>query len=406
MRASCCILMALCHLVFAQWLGQTLDGPHNNYGYALPKVTATSSPDGVNGWSPKPTEVPFVDDGSEIELVELMRRSEYWLKAKRQTTSWLNAKTCGWFDSDASEPFVCGTSMTCSTNVDNVVGCLSSDDTGPFFTVCLDYQAVRSGLCNPSSVGPQTGCCASSTLPACIMYLWPGPKPKSMYLCHTKQGVQTMLDVPRSILDASTRSTLTTASATSSAPTDTGTDTPIPATGNDPVNAGAIAGGVVGGVACLALVAGAIAFFLIRRRNNKSNPSPNNTPSTIPVYTAVPPHDNLLPIPGATQPYPSPQLPQNQPGFLSPPGSSTLRSKTPYLANLSPPNDSRYSYQYDPSKPPPKMQQGYMYGPQQLQGSTPPPPQGQFLSELDSDGVVRGQTGNPAEMPADGSPSW
>ncbi|KAK0739507.1 hypothetical protein B0T21DRAFT_409852 [Apiosordaria backusii] len=433
MRASFCMLMALCHLAYAHWLGQQLDGPQNGYGYGLPKVTATSSPDGVNGWSPKPTEAPFLNDGSEIDFVELMRRGEHWVKAKRQTTNWLNSKTCGWFDHTASEAFVCGASLTCSTNIDSVVNCIEPGATTPFYTVCLDYQAVNAGLCR--SVGPQTGCCATSSIGACITYVWPGPEPKSMYLCHTAQGMVTMLDVPRSVLDASTRSTSTRSSSTTtsdattgttSGPTNTGTNTPPPAADNPPVNAGAIAGGVVGGVAGLALIAGGIAFFLIRRRNKSNNTNPNNTPSTNPAYTAVPPTDTS---------YASPQLPQNQPGFF-PPGTTNLRPETPYLANQ---NDPRYSYLYDPSKPP-EMQQGYQYGAaggglyphttpspnnsqygaQQGQGHTPPPPhQGvglavpgqhqpyqpyapqQFMSELDSGGVVRGQSGNPAEMPGE-----
>ncbi|KAK4194529.1 hypothetical protein QBC40DRAFT_32664 [Triangularia verruculosa] len=439
MKALLWPVLAFCPLGYAEWLGQTPDSPHNGHGYGLPRATATSRPDSVNGWSPKPTEAPLVDSGSDVDFVELMRRSEYWLKAKRQTTNWLNSRTCGWFDSDASAPYTCGRSSTCSTNAANVVGCVSSGETvGPFFTVCLDYEASKSGLCK--SVGSRTGCCRSSTLPACLMFVWPGPQSQSMYLCHTKPGVQTMLDVPLSVLEASTRSTstsTTSSSATSesstvTSPTSTNTDAP-PAV-NAPVNAGAIAGGIVGGVAGIALIAGGIAFFLIRRRNKASNIQ--YTRSTNPAYTAVPPNDSPFPTPGMP-PYSPPK--QNQAGFLSLPGNSTLRSDTPYLANsITPPNqtDPRYSYQYDPSKPP-EMQQGYpqygagglyphatpdsynsQYG--QGQGYTPPPPpqgvglavpgqyqpyapqpQQQFRSELDSGSVVTGQRGNPAEMPGE-----
>ncbi|KAK0658505.1 hypothetical protein QBC41DRAFT_360570 [Cercophora samala] len=439
MRAIFSIQIALSPLAYAHWLGQMPAGPLNNYG--LPAVTATSSRDDTTGWSPNPTEAPLVNDGSDVSFIELMRRSEYWMKAKRETTQYLNSKTCGYFPTEDFDPFVCPNSETCSTNTNNVVACMSRGVTGPFFSVCFDYSAYLGGLCDNEDTGAETGCCKWSTHPACVMYLWPGPEPKSMYFCNPSSTIVTMLDVPKGVLDASTSSTssdspLTTTTSATQPPT----QTPEPA----PINTGAIAGGVVGGVAGLALIAGALAFFLLRRRKTKSNPNPT-TPSTNPAYTAVPPNDNPN-----QQPYPSPPLPQNPPDFLSPPGSSTLRSETPYLTHTTHPNDAHISYQYDPSKPP-EMQQGYFhYGPggggggiglyphgtpdtlntqfgqqQQQQGYTPPPPQGvnnqgvpngqeQYhrpspplqqpsqLSELDTDNVVRGQSGNPAEMSGEG----
>lgn len=98
MKALFCIQIPFFRLAYAHWLGQKPDGPHNNYG--LPEATATSSPDDIKGWSPKPTEPPLPNHGPDISFIELMRRSEHWIKAKRQTTQYLNSKTCGYFPSD------------------------------------------------------------------------------------------------------------------------------------------------------------------------------------------------------------------------------------------------------------------------------------------------------------------
>ncbi|KAK4670042.1 uncharacterized protein QC763_208255 [Podospora pseudopauciseta] len=425
MKALLCIQLNFFRLAFAHWLGQKPDGPHNNYG--LPEATATSSPDDTKGWSLKPTEPPLPNHGPDISFIELMRRSEHWIKAKRQTTQYLNSKTCGYFTSDEFDPWVCSASETCTTNTNNVVACLSSGETGPFFSVCFDYSAYKQGLCDDRSAeNPETGCCASSTNPACVMYLWPGPQPKSMFFCHPSSTIITMLDVPRSVLDASTSGTSTEPpSTTTSPPPDPTPRPPDPSA----INTDAITGGVIGGVAFLSLIAAAI-FFLHQRRKKKSPPSP--PPPTNQNYTPVPTNNNPTPN---QQPY----SPPRRPDFLSLPGSSTLPSSTPYLSNISPPigGDPYFSPQYDPSKQQPpetqQQQQGYFfYGPgsgdpgvglyphgtpntqnshfesqyttrpaqgqEPYQPYTPPQQEQPQLSELDSDDVAKGQSGNPAEM--------
>ncbi|KAK4164284.1 hypothetical protein QBC43DRAFT_49380 [Cladorrhinum sp. PSN259] len=464
MRSSPLVLVALSQLVSAEWfVGQQLERYQGND--PLPRMTAASSPDGVNGWSPKPTEAPLVEDDESDSWDLLRRRSDQFVKMKRQSANtWTNQKTCGWFSRSLAEPFVCTASETCTTNTDRVVACETGGQTTGFFTMCFDYDAYTKGAC--SGMGPKTGCCWTSSIGACITYIWAGPTARSMYRCHTSPTIVTMLDVPRSALEAtistssssmiitSTSSTSSSSSGTSSSSssTNTGTNSPDP-DNKKKSNAGAIAGGVVGGLAGAAVLAGSIIFILIKRRGPKPS-SPVN-----PSYSAVA-------NPGDTS-YgggnPQQQQQQFSPGYgpqnnmTSPqmtsaayfPPSTTLPPSTPYSNSTTPPGnivpDPRFSY-YDPSKFPEQQQQqqqfaglnsptpvsqygahphttpsphnaGVVGGPYAApglqQGQYPPMPgqyqaYGQqqqqqqphhFVSELDNTATVpQGQQGNPVEM--------
>jgi hypothetical protein len=167
---------------------------------------------------------------------------------------------------------------------------------------------------------------------------------------------------------------------------------------------GAIVGGVVGGVAGIALIAGAIAFFLLRSR--KKDPKAGS-----PHYSAVAPADTSYPGPGGmTQqtgynPAGSPAL--SQAGYFSPSMmTAPVNSTTPpapgaydpqqgYYA----PNEAAIKYAPHPSHTPPSA--GYAPYP----GASPPPgnpypPSHQHMSELDTN-AVSGAQDNPAEMAAD-----
>ena len=96
MRSSPLILAVISQVVSAEWfMGQLPERYTGND--PIPRMTAASGPDGVNGWSPKPTEAPVVDDGSDGGW-DLLKRSDQWMRVKRQQSSaWINLKTCGWF---------------------------------------------------------------------------------------------------------------------------------------------------------------------------------------------------------------------------------------------------------------------------------------------------------------------
>jgi hypothetical protein len=159
---------------------------------------------------------------------------------------------------------------------------------------------------------------------------------------------------------------------------------------------------VVGGVAGIALIAGAIAWVLIRKRNKSGNVG-NGT-----AYSAVAPGDMSYPgTSGAVPPSTyaptsaSPHSPHmGQAGYFSPSSvNSTLQPGTPYLASTTPPPpgayDPRMSY-YDPAKPPGHMSPpaGYAAYP----GAPGQQPAAhQAVSELDGT-VPLGHAGNPVEM--------
>ncbi|KAJ4301970.1 hypothetical protein N0V88_002100 [Collariella sp. IMI 366227] len=372
-----------------------------------------------------------------------LRRSEEWMRKKRQTddeeNTWTNDQTCGWIAGSSSAAFICATTESCATDKNNVVGCTSEGmKEDPFFTVCYDYQAVEDGLC--SSAGTKTGCCVSSTRGACITYVWPGATPKSMYRCYTKQEIITMLDEPQFVIDDRTRTTSSPSSSTSVASSTTEapgaqSTTPIPDDDDDKNtsggnNTGAIVGGVVGGVAGIALIAGLIAFLIIRNRNNKEKPNPGAGTA----YSAVAPGDpSYPPPPPATHPPPG-LLPTSLhgPSTLNPSGTPYLtQTHTPPAGAAAAAYDPRQSY-YEPGKmgatppgghmsPPvagyapypggttPPGQQG-MYGaptPPGQQGAygapgAYPPPQAQqvHMAELDTTALPSGHVGNPVEMAA------
>ncbi|SPQ21431.1 b2fd6c5b-8801-4b42-a069-2b4a49e9ce1e [Thermothielavioides terrestris] len=255
----------------------------------------------------------------------------------------------------------------------------------------------------------------TSTLGACITYLWAGTSARSMYRCYTSQTIITMLDVPEIAQSTSTPSTSSTTtsststSTTATAPAQTTTSGTGATTSGGSNNTGAIVGGVVGGVAGVALIAGGIAYLMIRNRNKNANAGSGT------AYSAVAPGDTSYPGGGPTPSAMSP--PMSQAGYFSP-GSvgTTLRADTvtPYLAGATPmvpPEAAAAAYDphrsyYDPSKPSeqhpgagftPPPPGGYAPYPGHVPAPYPPPEQ---ASELDTTNIPAGHEGNPVEMAA------
>ncbi|KAL2128411.1 hypothetical protein VTI74DRAFT_9213 [Chaetomium olivicolor] len=430
MRSHLWLLAAAGHLAGADWsFGQPLDV--HGAPPKLPRETRASTHDGANGWTPRPTEGP-------ANPMELVRKSEEWMRKKRQTESgntWTDEHTCGWIAGLSSRAFTCTKSETCATNTDRVVACTSSGmEEDPFFTVCLNYEAVKAGLCN--SAGPKTGCCMTSTQGACITYVWPGTTQKSMYRCYTtSQDIITMLNEPQFVIDQRTRTTSTTSASTSSDisstttnPLETTSSVSQPAGDKGGSNTGAIVGGVVGGVAGVAVIAGGIAFLIIRSRNKDNNVGAGTAYSAVaPAETSYPPGGPQSPPTGYPPSSVSPQM--SQAGYYPPPSTmdtSSIAPGTPYLASTTPPvpgaYDPRQSY-YDPANaakhqqmagghlsPPvggypgaPPQQGMYAAGAVAPQGAFPAPA-AVHISELDTATVPSGHAGNPVEM-ADSSPA-
>ncbi|KAM7185355.1 hypothetical protein V8F20_011832 [Naviculisporaceae sp. PSN 640] len=446
MRRSTVVLAASAGLASATWnVGRDL-------GMGIPLPARETGPGNAHaaetGWTPRPTEPP-----GQKAAMDLLKRGRWGPRERQLTNTWVNDVTCGWFSESASYPFTCDTGYTCATNRLNVVGCTSSNS-APFYTVCLDYQAFQQSAC--VSIGTATGCCTDSAWGACGTFLWEGSPQKSMYRCFAEPTIISMIDRPRAVLDALTSSTTTT-STTSSESTTTTSQTPGPTDGTggstDPgdttsnssssTNIGAIVGGAVGGVAVIAIVAGLIAYLIIRKRGKKySGVAQTDPAATHPGQAATPaptlggpttPQMAMVAGPGGPNgPFPPPAAPA---GGLTPgSGATTYPPTSPYAPSVSTVTtayDPHQSY-YDPSKPP----LGHVSPGQQFNAYQPPPPgQGQpypqqpmpqahvspplgyqpqlgvtpeldtsgghhtgHMSELDSNAMQVGHQYNPAEM--------
>ncbi|KAK4118750.1 hypothetical protein N657DRAFT_327114 [Parathielavia appendiculata] len=399
MRSCLWLLATSAHFASADWpFGQLMGFPGREAAIILPRQTEASTHDGAIGWSPRPTDGPSL---------ELARRRRDGVRLRRQddtTNTWVDETTCGWVAGEDSWPYTCSKGYKCDTNTDQVVACTSRGlSTNPYFTVCLNYDAYQAGACE-GSIGPKTGCCTIASLAECITLLWPGSTVKSMFGCFSERTVLTMLTAPQSVIDA-TSTTATTASSIAATSTQTTSAAPPSGGGGggSSNNTGAIVGGVVGGVGGLALIAGAIAFFMIRSRKRKNNVGSGT------AYSAVAPGDTAYPgspmQQSAGPPAPSVSPQTTHTGYFSPP--STLHPDTahsPGAGATSGMYDPRHSY-YDPSNVGEQNQQ------QQQYGHTPPPPghaaypapypspsPQQQVSELDTSAVATGHEANPAEM--------
>lgn len=253
-----------------------------------------------------------------------------------------------------------------------------------------------------------------------------------MYRCYSERAVITMLPTPAGLSE-----TTTTTTSSSSSKSDDNTSTtkssttgtaapgqtesvgpPIPTNSGSSNNTGAIVGGVVGGVAVLALIAGAIAFFVIRSRK-KAKAAGTGT-----AYSAVAPNDNQYPPGGPASPMPPSTYAASS---MSPPMShaggynqstfgagTTLHPDSHYAPSVAPgppggAYDVRNSY-YDPAKIGADQHGGHgvpipyaPYGQQQhYQGhqAYKSPPHQPPIQELDNSNVPAGQHENPVEMAA------
>ncbi|KAL2162958.1 hypothetical protein VTH06DRAFT_6794 [Thermothelomyces fergusii] len=394
MRLHLWILAASGRLVCADWaLGQKLDYQAGYVDSLLPRETTTSSPDGVNGWTPRPTQGP---------PTELVRRRQEWAKRHHDmSNTWINDKTCGWLADEISEPFVCGENELCATNSDHVIDCITSGEEDPFstfFTVCFDYSAYENGLCETAA--QKTGCCMTESIGECITYVWPGQPEKSMFRCYSERMRITMLETPPGLETSTSTTSTSTETSETEEPSATPSNDDDDEDGDDDDDADdetpttrapslAASSAEWGGIA---LIAGIVAFFIIRSRKSAAN---TNIGGATPGYSAVAPNDPayhnhhpgspMQSVAGYPPSYASPQMSQAgyygpnsnpNPGNNAPPTGSPANNPpdTPFLSNTTtpPPPSASPIYNtasyYDPPKdgmahqPPSPPQPGNGFG--------------------------------------------
>jgi hypothetical protein len=168
-------------------------------------------------------------------------------------------------------------------------------------------------------------------------------------------------------------------------------------------NAGAIAGGVVGGLAALGAIAFGIIFFMLRKKKSKDVNEKNaaaTAASTFPNGAGAPgnPHNGAPGVPAGVMPMAAPvydptQPRPNQPAYFPPgqfppndprysyynPGKDGI-SVASYPVGGPPPPDATYAAKFGPVEPLPQSPAAPPYSsPQQMRNvpspvSTPPPP--------------------------------
>ncbi|KAI0121000.1 hypothetical protein BJ170DRAFT_688417 [Xylariales sp. AK1849] len=235
--------------------------------------------------TPEATAAPFHPRWAAMGMNELFDRATTGLD------------TCGYISaSDSYYPLTCGTSYTC-TNSGDYRGCCQSSlcsASTNFFTRCYDSTA---SACSGTNVGPNTLCCTySAAYPYCITYLWSTTaSPGAVF---TEFNCDASRFSGQYFLAASTPSTTSSSSSTSTTRTTSATTTsslatassspaavPIPSEssssssgGGSSTNIGAIVGGVVGGVAVLALIGLGIWFFLRKKKQNNTHVAAQEQP--------------------------------------------------------------------------------------------------------------------------------
>ncbi|CAI4218716.1 unnamed protein product [Parascedosporium putredinis] len=212
--------------------------------------------------------------------------------------------TCGFIDGDARQGITCRADLGAECLYDSTasaIGCCATTSCS-IWTACLPFTSSDA----TSTVDlERTRYCSNSALPHCAVYkfedpVWTG---YTIAVCDSVSSTYSFFPSPLGVTTTSSRGRTTTTSTTSETSTSSRTSTsPGPTTttsepsgGGAPV--GAIVGGVIGGLAVLALFAVGL-FFILRRLKQKGN---NNVPPTGP------------PMMAAAIPPPGPQAPPHQP---------------------------------------------------------------------------------------------
>lgn len=303
----------------ARWLAWTPDPVMDLRGFDLARPTQPPEIDDYEVWAPQPTAPP---SKAVVDLLLHRRVTTDTSSSLSTNNTWENEQTCGWYSGISSKPYVCDSPLSCSTTND-VVAC-ATEGLEQFYTVCLNYAAVKSGKC--SSVGVQTGCCQDAAAPECGTFLWAGTSTRSMFKCFASETIIPMVDKPQYVIDssvsaasASSVSSVSSASAASAASaaaaskssaeaasrskSQNGPSTVIATTtaadgststfasvvggdssasatagagaggagnnGGSSTNTGAIAGGIIGGLSLLALLVALLAWYMMRKKGKK-----------------------------------------------------------------------------------------------------------------------------------------
>ncbi|KAK1765255.1 hypothetical protein QBC33DRAFT_544999 [Phialemonium atrogriseum] len=217
-----------------------------------------------------------------------------------------NSETCAYLWGSTEYGISCDAGYTCSTNpTGSVFHCCTTGSGSCFMpSACLDYTAYQSGLC--SGMGASTACCSDSNTPYCTGVILVDKPSVSLVGCFSTKTYLPLYANPTEPTTTSptiTRTSITSPESTtpSPTPTPTTTSTPTPTptptqpTSKNSTPVGAIVGGTIGGVAVIAIIAGLIAWIIIKTRRGggagADQPGQAAPPTPLPPMTGgAPPY--------------------------------------------------------------------------------------------------------------------
>lgn len=154
--------------------------------FAGPKPTAPIPYRALDGWSPKPTQGPRIDE---------LRRRQFD-----------SSETCGWVDGDYSSEIGCDIGSTCmlyTAGTVGMAGCCTAFDFQDcnWVNTCMDYSTLMSGGCDSACMrNTFIRKCTNTLSPYCVSWTYPSDNVQD-YGCGT-EPVSTFETVQKDITDA------------------------------------------------------------------------------------------------------------------------------------------------------------------------------------------------------------
>ncbi|KAI9683691.1 MAG: hypothetical protein M1829_004997 [Trizodia sp. TS-e1964] len=332
---------------------------------AEPTPIAMSEPDAL-GWTPMPTGM--------VPAVELFKRDS-------------PANLCGYVDGDQSDSAYCSSTLSCVFNTDvKAVGCCESTETNcAFYTKCYNSVDIKSSSCNAAcAANTFIRKCSSAAYPSCYTYSYPevgyinvgcGTRSYSSNVLTTYNGQASKSSLASISLGSGTKSSSSTTSTSTSSSSSAGSSTTDPAaasttmpatsssSGGSSTNIGAIAGGAVGGLAVLGIIAALIFIFCLKKPKTPPPANPNvaynpvapgpGMPQQMNQHNQqMPPQQNYYP----NQPNQAQGFPQ-QGGYAAGGAYSQNQANDYYGKDPNSMGPNQNQYPQSPASPPP----GYNY---------------------------------------------
>ncbi|KAK0735495.1 hypothetical protein B0T21DRAFT_367912 [Apiosordaria backusii] len=252
--------------------------------------------DFMMGISPTMTSPP---EGQKTDEVILRLQGKRQISATGSSSEELKGPTCGYVSGLASIPLYCDITQSCHYNAQLThIGCCDTSTSNcPVPTRCLDSTdrslfTTRNGF---------TLWCGQSEYPHCLTHIYNDLKPYTLMGC----GVAAGSDVVYATVLPRTGPSTTTTSSTSTTGTNTNTPGPTePPSGGSSTPIGPIVGGVVGGIAALALIGLGIWLLVKMNKKSKAAAAANNQPPITQVNNLPPPSSHM----SFSQPPPSSHL--------------------------------------------------------------------------------------------------